>query len=181
MTLPDSPRTTLLAAMAAHVLAHGLRTATLRPLAQAAGTSDRMLIYHFRTKDALIAEVLQTIATDLTAQLAALTKGRGPLRTADLLQALWSFAHSGPARPYLRVWLELAAISGRDGGAKVLIGNAIAQGFLDWIGLQLTNPSDAPILMTLFEGALVLQEVGQTACAARAIATLTDLLAHRDA
>jgi AcrR family transcriptional regulator len=41
-----------------YVLDHGLIGLSLRPLAAAVGTSDRMLIYHFGSKDALIAEVI---------------------------------------------------------------------------------------------------------------------------
>jgi AcrR family transcriptional regulator len=37
-----------------HVLEHGLIGLTLRPLAAAIGTSDRMLIYHFGSRDALV-------------------------------------------------------------------------------------------------------------------------------
>jgi AcrR family transcriptional regulator len=48
----------LLAAMAAHVRLMGLAGASLRPLAKAAGTSDRMLIYHFGTKAALLTALL---------------------------------------------------------------------------------------------------------------------------
>ncbi|MFZ9395925.1 MAG: TetR family transcriptional regulator, partial [Erythrobacter sp.] len=49
-------REILLPRLAAHVLAHGLAGASLRPLARAAGTSARMLIYHFGSKERLIAE-----------------------------------------------------------------------------------------------------------------------------
>ena len=41
-----------------YALEHGLIGLSLRPLAAAMGTSDRMLIYHFGSKDALIAAVL---------------------------------------------------------------------------------------------------------------------------
>jgi AcrR family transcriptional regulator len=41
-----------------YALEHGLIGMSLRPLAAAMGTSDRMLIYHFGSKDALIAAVL---------------------------------------------------------------------------------------------------------------------------
>lgn len=48
-----------LAAAATHyALEHGLIGLSLRPLAAALGTSDRMLIYHFGSKDALVATVL---------------------------------------------------------------------------------------------------------------------------
>jgi AcrR family transcriptional regulator len=41
-----------------YVLDHGLIGLSLRPLAAALGTSDRMLIYHFGSKDPLIADVI---------------------------------------------------------------------------------------------------------------------------
>ncbi|MCW2788454.1 MAG: TetR/AcrR family transcriptional regulator [Aeromicrobium sp.] len=43
-----------------HALEHGLIGLSLRPLAAAIGTSDRMLIYHFGSKDELVAAVLAT-------------------------------------------------------------------------------------------------------------------------
>ena len=47
----------LLDRMAAHLLAHGLEGANLRPLARAAGTSDRMLLYYFADKEELFAQM----------------------------------------------------------------------------------------------------------------------------
>ena len=41
-----------------HVLRTGLVGLSLRPLAAALGTSDRMLIYHFGSKERLVGEVL---------------------------------------------------------------------------------------------------------------------------
>src|SRR4029453_4888280 len=41
-----------------YVLEHGLIGLTLRPLAAAIGTSDRMLIYHFGSRDALVSAVV---------------------------------------------------------------------------------------------------------------------------
>ena len=42
-----------------YVLEHGLIGLSLRPLAAALGTSDRMLLYHFSDKDDLVATVLR--------------------------------------------------------------------------------------------------------------------------
>jgi len=53
---PPMTRDSLLPLLAAHVLTHGLGQASLRPLARAAGTSDRMLLYHFGSKEALMAD-----------------------------------------------------------------------------------------------------------------------------
>ena len=43
-----------------YALEHGLIGLSLRPLAEALGTSDRMLLYHFRDKDDLVATILRT-------------------------------------------------------------------------------------------------------------------------
>jgi AcrR family transcriptional regulator len=48
-------RQVLLESVSDAVLAHGLMGLTLRPLAAAVGTSDRMLIYHFGSRDELSA------------------------------------------------------------------------------------------------------------------------------
>jgi len=42
-----------------YVLNHGIVGLTLRPLAAAINTSDRMLMYHFGDKDTLIAQILE--------------------------------------------------------------------------------------------------------------------------
>lgn len=52
-------RRDLLAELATdYVLDHGIIGLSLRPLAAALRTSDRMLVYHFQSKDALVAEVI---------------------------------------------------------------------------------------------------------------------------
>ena len=53
-----SRRDGLLAACTDHVLEEGLIGLSLRPLAKAVGTSDRMLIYHFGSRDGLVAAVV---------------------------------------------------------------------------------------------------------------------------
>jgi AcrR family transcriptional regulator len=57
----DSARRVELAEAATdYVLEHGLVGLSLRPLAAALGTSDRMLLYHFGSKDEVVAAVLRT-------------------------------------------------------------------------------------------------------------------------
>src|SRR6478609_4110414 len=55
------PRDRLLAAAVDHILEHGLGDLSLRELATAIGTSHRMLIYHFGSKEELIVAVIQTV------------------------------------------------------------------------------------------------------------------------
>ena len=85
MARPKPDRSLMLDAMADHVLGHGLNTASLRPLAQAAGTSDRMLIYHFGSKDALIAALLEHLAARMAA---GLSSALPPRRAASVGEAV---------------------------------------------------------------------------------------------
>lgn len=54
-------RDRLLRASVEHFAAHGIGDASLRSIATAIGTSHRMLIYHFGSRDGLLAEVVRTV------------------------------------------------------------------------------------------------------------------------
>ncbi|HEY3001569.1 MAG TPA: TetR/AcrR family transcriptional regulator [Kribbellaceae bacterium] len=56
-----TPRERLLAAAVEHFAAHGVGDHSLRAVAAALGTSHRMLIYHFGSRDGLLAEVVRTV------------------------------------------------------------------------------------------------------------------------
>ena len=58
---PDTKRADIIERLTAYVLAQGLSASSLRPLAKAAGTSDRMLLYHFADKDDLFRTLLGII------------------------------------------------------------------------------------------------------------------------
>ena len=51
--------------LVAYLLEHGLSDLSLRPLADALGTSARLLIYHFESKEGLLTEVLDSMQTFL--------------------------------------------------------------------------------------------------------------------
>jgi AcrR family transcriptional regulator len=54
-------REALLAGAIAHFAEHGVGDTSLRALAEAIGTSHRMLIYHFGSRDGLLAAVVDTV------------------------------------------------------------------------------------------------------------------------
>ena len=56
-----TPRERLLAAAMEHVAQHGVGDLSLRGLAAALGTSHRMLIYHFGSREGLLIEVIRTV------------------------------------------------------------------------------------------------------------------------
>jgi len=70
-----------------YVHEHGLIGLSLRPLAAELGTSNRVLLYHFGTKDQLVADVLRTSNERSVAGVAALEPSQD-LRSA--VYDLWS-------------------------------------------------------------------------------------------
>jgi AcrR family transcriptional regulator len=73
---PESRRDVLLAACTDHVLTEGLIGLSLRPLAAAVGTSDRMLIYHFGSRAGLVAEIIDESTNRSVAYLGGLAASR---------------------------------------------------------------------------------------------------------
>jgi AcrR family transcriptional regulator len=84
----------------------------LEPLATAAGTSTRMLIYHFGTRDGLLREILgQARQRQLTA-FTDLIRLRADEPYATTLTRAWT-AISGPeGQPYLRMFSRLHDMAG---------------------------------------------------------------------
>src|SRR5438045_6471980 len=56
-----TPRDRLLAGAVDYVAEHGVGELSLRPLAAALGTSHRMLIYHFGSKEGLLVAVVREV------------------------------------------------------------------------------------------------------------------------
>ncbi|QBR92554.1 TetR/AcrR family transcriptional regulator [Nocardioides euryhalodurans] len=102
-----------------HVLVHGLIGLSLRPLAEALGTSDRMLLYHFAGKDDLVATVLRTASDRSVAEVRALAPSPG-VRRAVL--DLWRAATAEQLGRCQRLYVEAAALGllGREPYASVV-------------------------------------------------------------
>ncbi|MDX6233815.1 MAG: hypothetical protein QOH68_2887 [Nocardioidaceae bacterium] len=90
-----------------YVLEHGLIGLSLRPLAAALGTSDRMLIYHFGSKDELIAAVLAASNNRSMAFINAM-KPAPSLRQAVL--DLWKTYSDGQVQQCQLMYVEAAAL-----------------------------------------------------------------------
>jgi AcrR family transcriptional regulator len=90
-----------------YAFVHGLIGLSLRPLAEAIGTSDRMLLYHFRDKDDLVTTILRTANARSVATLRELPSSPDP-RTAVL--DLWRAVSTGDQQGCQRLYLEAAAL-----------------------------------------------------------------------
>ena len=158
----DDKRALILDKLADHVLANGLSASSLRPLAKAAGTSDRMLLYYFTDKGALIAAVLQHIAGRMVVAMEVVA-AREPLPYAVLLTRLSAALSDRSFAPYMRVFLEVASGAANGDATLLQIGEAIGRGFLDWGKGQLQSDTpdiDAARLMVTLEGTVFLRAIG---------------------
>ncbi|WP_335985589.1 TetR/AcrR family transcriptional regulator [Glycomyces sp. MUSA5-2] len=102
-TSPSARRTELLEAAYAYVLAHGLSDMSLRPLAAAVGSSPRVLLFLFGSKDGLIRELLARARAD---ELALLGRLDEPAGLAAAVERLWDWLADPEHRPMLRLWTE---------------------------------------------------------------------------
>jgi AcrR family transcriptional regulator len=82
----------------------GIGARSLRDIAVAAGTSHRMLLHHFGSRDELLVAVVEEVERQQRQSLAALTDG--PLEAA---QAIWANLHAPELRPLERLFFECYA------------------------------------------------------------------------
>lgn len=174
MAKPALSKESLLPALAAHVLAHGMGAASLRRLAGAAGTSDRMLIYHFGNKERLIAELLAYLAEGFAGLLDSAFGGEPAASRADCLARVLGPTYTPAMQPYMALWWDMVAGAARDEPAYRTAAQAVMERLLAW--LEQHMPPDDPdpaggarFLLTLIEGAQMLEAVGRGDIARRGL------------
>jgi AcrR family transcriptional regulator len=96
-------RAKLLARIVDYALQSGVTSLTLRPTATAVGTSARMLVHHFGSRDAMAAEVLSAVEARLVSNIAA-----GPAQaTAEaVMRQMWRATGEPQILPLVRAVFE---------------------------------------------------------------------------
>ena len=174
---PASPRKEeLLERAYRYALEHGLADLSLRPLAAAIGSSPRVLLFLFGSKDGLVSELLARARRDELAFLADATAGQ-PGDLAAAVAATWRWLAEDQFRPLLTLWTDAYARSLADPNGPW--SGFAARSVADWLEvLGAAGPPDQP---TDPEG-----ESGQAAASDRTLALavlrgcLLDLLATGD-
>jgi AcrR family transcriptional regulator len=131
MTLGESPRRLeLVEAAYAYVLEHGLAAASLRPVAEAIGSSTGVLRFLFGSKDGLVLALLQRARRDELALLETLPTD-GDL--SQVAHAVWDWLCEPSHAPILRLWVESYATSLKDdAGSWAGFGARTVE---DWLAL----------------------------------------------
>lgn len=163
---PLMSKESLLPPLMAHVLEHGLGQASLRPLARAAGTSDRMLIYHFGSKEALIADLLTHVAGVYAAMLdALLAASPRPATREELLAGILAQNGEPAMQPFQMLWWEIVGGAARGLPSFPPAAQAMTDTLLGWLEARMPAGDPDPaggarFLLTVIEGAAMLAAVG---------------------
>ncbi|GAA4103116.1 TetR/AcrR family transcriptional regulator [Actinomadura miaoliensis] len=107
-----------------HLAAEGVGDRSLRNIAAGAGTSHRMLIYHFGSRDGLLVEVVREMERRQREVLSRLRETHAGLGPRDLAHAFWRHLSDPALAPYERLFFELygSALAGHPGAAPLLDG-----------------------------------------------------------
>lgn len=112
---PDA-RSQLLARVVTEAARNGLADRSLRDLAVAVGTSHRMLLYHFGSREGLVAEVVAAVEAAQRDALAALAgdagQGGGP---SDVMRAMWAQVSDPSLRAFVQLFFEAVVYASRSG------------------------------------------------------------------
>jgi AcrR family transcriptional regulator len=148
----------LLLAVIDRLTEHGLGEESLRGLAAAIGTSHRMLIYHFGSKEGLLIEVVRVMEerqrealADLERELAA-DPALGP---GDLIRRFWRRLADPALWPAERLFFELygQALQGREGTTPFLDG--IVESWLTPLAASGVTRADARLGLAVTRGLLL--------------------------
>lgn len=106
------PRQRLIDAAVEYGAAHGLADTSLRQLAAALGTSHRMLIHHFGSKEGLLVEVVRVVEQRQRAVLTELTTDGADGMNRDQVQLnrrFWQTLNDPAVRSHERLFFEVYA------------------------------------------------------------------------
>src|SRR5947209_14555355 len=124
------PRERLLDGAIDYVEQHGLSDVSLRTLASALGTSHRMLIHHFGSKELLWVEIVRTVEARQRELLPQILPDPGQ-PVADAMRAWWKHISAPELWPNERLFFEIygQALQGRAHTTELLEG--IVEDWLD--------------------------------------------------
>lgn len=172
---PSARETELLEKAYAYVLAHGLSDLSLRPLAAAIGSSPRVLLFLFGSKDGLVRRLLARARQDELETLARVEAGD----LAEAVRRVWAWLADPAHRSLLRLWVEAYGRSLAD--PRGPWGGFAEQTVADWLEVlasaqpaeERTSPAGAArrtLALAVLRGALLdLLATGDSARVDRAV------------
>lgn len=123
-TIDPQIRADLLDAIVASIEEGGIADFSLRPLADAVASSPRTILYHFGSKEALIAEIIAAGRTRLGSLFSDWARASDGYDLRDALRRAWSWLTASRRRAFIKLFFEFTTVGmrnprghGRDVGA----------------------------------------------------------------
>jgi len=111
MDMPSDRRAELLEKIVDALLETGAADLSLRPLAERVGTSARLLIYHFETKEALVDAALAEVRGRIDASLRVRAERVKPRTLRALVMMVWEWVIETPNQRYFRLLFEVDGLA----------------------------------------------------------------------
>ena len=161
----------LLDAAIAYVVETGVANLSLRPMAEALGTSARILLFHFGSKEGLLQAVFAAMHARLQASFAAMAATPSE---AVPLKRFWQWAIAKENAPVLRTLYEAHVVAAQN---PHVYGRYLEQASADWqqAALRALSPGlrsgpMATLCIAVFDGLfLELMRTGERARLTRAL------------
>ncbi|MFC8382642.1 TetR/AcrR family transcriptional regulator [Nocardia sp. NPDC057272] len=152
--LDHRKRAEMLAGVVTYIASHGLAELSLRPLAAALGTSSRMLIYYFGTKEELLVQALATQRPDLAALFADIVE---PAQLPERLIGFFDVNSEGAEADSVRVLLQVLGAACAPGSPYQDYANAAIATFVTELAAALRRAGlaeDPEVVSTLLVSGL---------------------------
>jgi AcrR family transcriptional regulator len=173
----------LLDALIAYLLRHGIADLSLRPMAAAVGTSARLLIFHFRSKEKLLGSLLDEMQARLQRSFAKLLAAKPGTRRVAPLRAFWDWGLKQENFAYLRLLYQLQILATQN---PKVYARYLKRSSLDWLELIQTalppsyrTAAMATLFVAVFDGLFIeLMSSGDRRRTTRALDEFVRLATH---
>jgi len=125
-TAEGSPGREFLDRITQHIIDNGLSEAALRQLARIAGTSHRMLVYYFGSRDGLLGAVLHELRGAESREIIGLATSR-----RDALQRVWTYYTAAERQLEMRIFFYLAGRAAHDNNGHDEFTDAVVATWTD--------------------------------------------------
>jgi AcrR family transcriptional regulator len=158
----------------AYLLAHGVANVSLRPMAAQLGTSARILMFHFKSKEGLLQDVLQELHSRLQSSFLRMRSVESGVRRLPPLKRFWHWAIRKENFPYLRLLYEVQIVAVQN---PAKYRRYLKQVSLDWQAIvfpalseSLRSQEMATLCIAVFDGLLLeLMNTGERVRLTRAL------------
>ena len=144
-----SPRRLLLDKCLQYFLEHGIANLSLRPLAEATGTSARMLLHHFGSKEGLITAVMEQARARLQSFFTSLATGQSNTDSTQLMRAFWKLTTSRKYRPYMRLLFEVQILALQNPGRYKRYLTETSKSWMELVQRALPKRTRTAVMATL--------------------------------